>query len=57
MHEARAVHRLDRRPDWRAVTVEPFAQSTQPVGIRRRGTNVDRHAFIVEQVEVETLAT
>jgi hypothetical protein len=57
VHEAGAVHRLDRRPDRRAVTIEPLTQTTQSVGVRRRGTALDRRALTVEQVKVETLAT
>jgi hypothetical protein len=48
VHEAGAVHRLDRRPDRRAVATEPFAQSAQTVGIRRRRTDLDGHTFILE---------
>ena len=57
MHEPRTVHRLDRRADRRLVTSETLAQSAQPVGIRRRGTDLDRLTITVEQMEVETLAT
>jgi hypothetical protein len=39
------------------VTGEPLAQPAQAVSIRRRGTDVDRLAITVEQVEVETLPT
>jgi hypothetical protein len=39
------------------VTLEPLAQASQAVSIRRRGADLDGLAFTVEQVEVETLAT
>jgi DNA-binding beta-propeller fold protein YncE len=57
VHEAGAVHRLDRRPDRLAVTCEPLTQATQPVGVGRRCADLDGRALTVEQVEVETLAT
>jgi hypothetical protein len=57
VHEARAVHRLDRGADRLAVTSEALAQSVQPIRVRRRGTDLDRRTINVEQVEVETLAT
>ncbi len=56
MHEARAVHRLNRGADRFAVTSETLAQAAQTVGIRRRRTDLDRRTISVEQVEVETLA-
>jgi hypothetical protein len=56
VHEARAVHRLDRRPNRLAVTLEPSRQRVQTVGIRRRRSELDRRTFTVEQMEVETLA-
>src|SRR5918996_5942253 len=55
--EAGPVHRLDRRPDRSAVTSQTLAQTTQPVRVRRRGTDLDPHPLTVEQVKVETLAT
>ena len=57
VHEAGAVHRLDRGADRRAVTIEPLAQAAQTIGVRRRRTDLDRRTLSVEQVEVETLAT
>ena len=57
VHEPCAVHRLDRRANRIAVTREPLAQATKPVGIRWRRTDLDRRALTIEQVEVETLAT
>jgi hypothetical protein len=57
VHEARAVHRFNRGADRLAVTSEALAQSVQPIGVRRRGTDLDRRTISVEQVEVETLAT
>jgi len=57
VHEARPVHRLDRRADRLAVTVEPSHQSVQATGIRRRRTDFDRRTLGVEQMKVEALAT
>jgi hypothetical protein len=57
VHEAGAVHRLDRGADRSAVTREPLTQSTQTIGVRRRRTDVDRRTLSVKQVKVETLAT
>jgi hypothetical protein len=57
VHEAGAVHRLDRGADWLAMTLEPMRQTVQSIGIGRRGTNLERRTLAVEQVEVETLAT
>jgi hypothetical protein len=57
VHEARPVHRLDRRADRLAVTVEPSRQSVQAIGIRRRRTDFDRRTLGVEQMKVEALAT
>jgi hypothetical protein len=56
VHEAGAVHRLDRRADRRTVTREPLRQTTKTVDVRRRRADLDRHALSVEQVEVETFA-
>ena len=55
VHEAGAVHRLDRRADRRAVTLEPLRQAAQPICVRRRRANLDGRALTVKQVEVETL--
>ena len=38
MHEAGAVHRLDRRADRLAVTSETLAQAAQTIGVGRRRT-------------------
>ena len=57
VHEPGAVHRLDRRPDRLAVTLEPLRQAAQSVGVGRRCADLDRRTLSVEQVEVETLAT
>jgi hypothetical protein len=35
VHEAGAVHRLNRRPDRPTLTVKPLAQVTQPISVRR----------------------
>ena len=56
VHEAGAVHRLDRRPDRNAVASETFAQAAQTISIRWRRTDLDGRTLGVEQVEVETLA-
>jgi hypothetical protein len=55
--ETGAVHRLDRRLDRRAETVEPLSQGAQAVGIRRPRADVDGRTLPLEQVKVETLAT
>ncbi len=55
--EARSVHRLNRRTDRRTMTIEPFRQAAQTVGIRWRRTDLDCRTISVEQMEVETLAT
>jgi hypothetical protein len=44
----RAVHRLDRGANRRAVSSETFGQSIQAVFIRRRSTNLDRPAVPVK---------
>jgi hypothetical protein len=56
VHEARPVHRLDRRTDRRAMAIKPLRQAAQTVGVRWRGTNLDGRTLSVEQMEVETLA-
>jgi hypothetical protein len=56
VHEARSVHRLDRRLDRLAMAIEPSCQSTQTVSIRRGRPDFERRALSVEQVKVETLA-
>jgi hypothetical protein len=57
VHEARSVHRLDRRPNRLAMPLEPPTQATEPIRIGRCGTNLDRRTLTVEEMEVETLAT
>jgi hypothetical protein len=57
VHESRAVHRLDRRADRLAMTLESSRQAEQTICVWRRRADVDRRALIVEQMEVETLAT
>jgi hypothetical protein len=54
--EARPVHRLDRRADRLAMTIESRGQRTQAIDIRRCRANLERLTVAVEQVEVETLA-
>jgi hypothetical protein len=56
VHEAGAVHRLDRRADRLAMPIESSRQVEQAVGIRRRGTNLDGRSLTIKQMEVETLA-
>jgi hypothetical protein len=56
VHEAGAVHRLDRGADRRAVPSDALAQALQSIDIRRRRADLDRNTFIIEQVEVEALA-
>jgi hypothetical protein len=57
VHEAGAVHRLDRGADRFAVMVESRRQRVQAISIRRRGANLDGRALAIEQLGVETLAT
>jgi hypothetical protein len=56
VHEARPVHRLDRRADRLAVTSETLAQAAQTIGIRWRCTDLDGRTVSVKQMKVETLA-
>jgi hypothetical protein len=56
MHEAGAVHRLDRRPHRHTVGSRLAGQPTQPVGIRRRGGDLDRAALGIEQAHVQPVA-
>jgi hypothetical protein len=56
-HQARPIHRLDRGADRRTQTLKALAQPSQTVNIRRRGADVNRCTVVVEQVEVQTLAT
>jgi hypothetical protein len=56
VHEPRAVHRLDRRTDRLAMSIESSRQAEQAICIRRCGTNFDARSITVEQMEVETLA-
>ena len=39
------------------MTIEPFRQAVQPIGVRRRRADLDRLAVTVEEMEVKTLAT
>jgi hypothetical protein len=57
VHETGAVHRLDRGADRFAATIESRRQRVQPISIRRRSANLDRHTLAIEQMEIETLAT
>jgi hypothetical protein len=41
VHESGAVHRLDRRPNRRAMTRETLTQAVQPIRIRRCCADVD----------------
>jgi hypothetical protein len=54
--ETRAVHRLDRRADRRAMATNSLAQATQTIGVRWRRPDLDRRTLSVEQMEIETLA-
>jgi hypothetical protein len=56
VHEAGAVHRLDRSTNRSAVAIESLAQATESVRVRRRCADLDVRTLCVEQVEVETLA-
>jgi len=55
--KAGAVHRLDRRPQRLLVPGKPSRQRAQPIRVRRRRTNLDPLARLVEQTEIETFAT
>ena len=39
------------------MTIEPFRQAVQPIGVRRRRADLDRLTVTVEEMEVKTLAT
>jgi len=54
--ETGALHRLDRRPQRQAVPGQPPRERTQPVRVRRRHTDLDPIARLIEQTEIETLA-
>ncbi len=55
--EAGAGHRFDRGADRLSVAADALGEPRQPVGVGRGGTDLDRRAALVEQVEVETAAT
>jgi hypothetical protein len=55
--KAGAVHRLDRCLHRFSETSEPSGQAAKTIGVRRRGANLDRLARLIEQAEIETLAT
>jgi len=57
VHEAGAVHRLDRRTDRVAMPIESSRQAEQPISIWWCGTRVDRRALVIEHAKVETPAT
>jgi hypothetical protein len=57
VHETGAIHRLDRGTNRLTVTIEPPAQATKSIYVRRRDTDVDGRTLSVKQMEVETLAT
>ena len=56
MHEAGAVHRLDRRSYRLPVDGGLAGQPTQPVGIRRRGSDLDGAALYVKQTHIQPVA-
>jgi hypothetical protein len=56
MHEAGAVHRLDRCPHRLPVGGGLADQAAEPVGIRRRGGDLDRAALGIEQAHVQPVA-
>ena len=56
VHEAGAVHRLDRGADRLAVSSDAFAQVLQSISVRWRSATLDCRTPAIEQVEVETLA-
>ena len=57
MDKAGTVHRLDRRPHRLVVPGKPLRQRAQPIRVRRRRTNLDPLARLVEQTKIETFAT
>jgi len=57
VHEPCPVHRLDRRPNRSAMTLETLTQAVQAISIRRRCPDLDRRTVDVEEMKVETLAT
>jgi hypothetical protein len=53
VHEAGAVHRLDRCLDRLLVAVESSGEAAQPVTVGWRRPDLDRLPALVAQVEVE----
>ncbi len=56
MHEAGAVHRLDRRSYRLSVDGGLAGQPTQPVGIRWRGGDLDGAALHIKQTHIQPVA-
>jgi hypothetical protein len=54
--EAGAVHRLGRRPNRLPVSGGLAGKPAQPVGIRRRGGDLDRAALRIKQAHVQPVA-
>jgi hypothetical protein len=54
--EAGAVHRLDRRPYRPAVGGGLAGKPAQPIGIRRRGGDLDRAALRIKQTHIQPVA-
>src|SRR5262249_23724526 len=57
VHEASAVHRLDRGTDRLGVSSDALAQVMQSISVRWSRAALDRRTLSIEQVKVETLAT
>src|SRR6266550_3727024 len=57
MDKTGAVHRFDRRLHGLSETSEPSGKAAKTVGVRWRGASLDRPARLIEQTEIETLAT
>jgi hypothetical protein len=57
VHEPRAVHRLDHRPDRLPVQRNAIGQAAQPVDIGRRRGLRDQFAVMREQADVEPVST
>jgi hypothetical protein len=55
VHEPRAVHRLDRRPDGdRAMTqLDRAREPTQPIAVGRRRTDLDTTSLLIKQARVQ----
>jgi len=57
MDKTGAVHRLDRRPHWLRETTGASREAAKTIRVRWRRARLDGLTRLVEQAEVETLAT